>query len=508
MKQSKLYAWLAGISLLLLTLITIQFVWIKDAARAEAKEKELHIMQALKDTEHNLLEANTCFAYFTKAYLTTNEGIYMLRQTWDGKKYNGAPDTVDMFYDYDRYGSVPNPAAPFKFADFRARGPVQAEISIRFHLYLDEDTTPFMQERELITHTTKQNFRTANYNQRPIEQILDMQIIDSILGAELKKQRIYGDYAFSFTDAINNKVEYAKDIEEHTPAAVYKATVFEGHTFLKPYIISVFLKDKTDGYTSRGWLLFSAGVILLLIFSFYSFIRMYLRQVKLWEMRSDFIQNLTHEFNTPMANISLAIETMQEQRAAEDTKLDKVLKIISAESFRLRENIERTLQTVTIEKGTLQLRKESVDLTAMVYTVLSTYQLQCEQLGGHISYHYTKTAIVYGDETHLLNCLCNLLDNALKYRKDKPEIKIDLEEKDNHILLSISDNGIGMTPTTQKHIFEKFYRAHQGNIHNTKGFGLGLTYVKSIIEAHNGNITVWSKPGHGSKFTITLPKAP
>jgi two-component system, OmpR family, phosphate regulon sensor histidine kinase PhoR len=506
-KQSRLYAWLGGISLLLLALITIQFVWIKDAARAEAKEKELRVMQALKDTERNLLEANTCFEYFTKAYLTTNEGIYMLRQTWDGKQYNGAPDTVDLFYDYALYSSSPNPAAPFKFTDFRARGPVQAEISIKFHLYLDEDTTPFMQERHLINNTTKQTFRTANYNQRPIEQILDMSIIDSILGAELKKQNIHNTYAFAFTDAINNKVEYTKRTYDQANNRPYQAALFEGHKFLKPYVISVFLKDEAGGYKSRGWLLFSAGVILLLIFSFYSFIRMYLRQVKLWEMRSDFIQNLTHEFNTPMANIALAVETLHEHKAVQDTKLDKVLKIISAESFRLRENIERALQTVTIEKGTLQLRKENVDLTAMVYTVLSSYQLQCEQLGGNISYHHSKTAMVFGDETHLLNCLCNLLDNAIKYRKDKPEIKITLEEKDSQVVLSIADNGIGMTAATQKHIFEKFYRAHQGNVHNTKGFGLGLTYVKSIIEAHGGSINVWSKPGAGSKFTIVLPKA-
>jgi len=208
-----------------------------------------------------------------------------------------------------------------------------------------------------------------------------------------------------------------------------------------------------------------------------------------------------------MANISLAIETLQENGLASNPKVNRVMSIISAESGRLRDNIERALHVATMERGTFQLHKENIDLVPIINTVVSAYQLQCEQLDGKIKYSHVDSAVIFGDETHLVNCACNLLDNAIKYRQGPPEISIGLEKRDNYIILSVADNGKGMTSEVQKHIFEKFYRAHEGDVHNTKGFGLGLSYVEGIIDAHNGKIEVHSKVGYGTTFIIYLPKA-
>jgi two-component system phosphate regulon sensor histidine kinase PhoR len=207
-----------------------------------------------------------------------------------------------------------------------------------------------------------------------------------------------------------------------------------------------------------------------------------------------------------MANIALALETIN-GHASHDPRLSRILNIISTESYRLRENIERTLQVATLEQGRMEIRKEPVDLVALINTVLSGYQSQCEQLGGSITFRYEGSAAVYGDEVHLLNCLCNLLDNAIRYRNGPPGIEVLLQSSAHELLLQVSDKGIGMSMETQRHIFEQFYRAHQGDLHNTKGFGLGLNYVKGIVSLHGGRITVRSRLGEGSTFIIHLPKA-
>ena len=160
-----------------------------------------------------------------------------------------------------------------------------------------------------------------------------------------------------------------------------------------------------------------------------------------------------------------------------------------------------------VEKGSLQLRKELLDVGTLINTIIAGFQAQCEQLDGSIQFEQAGKAVVYGDEVHLINSICNLLDNAIRYRAGAPQIRISLSSDARSITLQIADNGIGMSAETQRHIFEKFYRAHHGDVHNTRGFGLGLNYVKGIVMLHGGDIGVQSRPGKGSTFTIHLPNA-
>jgi two-component system phosphate regulon sensor histidine kinase PhoR len=282
--------------------------------------------------------------------------------------------------------------------------------------------------------------------------------------------------------------------------------LFSGNKFVRPYKLALLFPVERGVYGINFWLILSIVVVVLLTFSFYSFVRLYLQQTKLSEMKTDFINNLTHEFNTPMANIELAIETLEGNTNEHDPKIHTILKIIAAESARLKENIERALRVTILDEGALQLHKEPIDMVQLVNTVVSAYQLQCETAGGSILFSHAGEVIVLADETHLLNCVVNLLDNSIKYKSGPPVISISVEDKAREVVLTVADNGIGMSHETQKHIFEKFYRAHEGDTHNTKGFGLGLSYVKGIIDAHNGSIEVWSKLGSGAKFIIHLPK--
>lgn len=499
---------MVGISALLLLLIAIQIVWLNRAIETQAEEKKLRVVKVLKTVEQKLKDANTCFEFFTKPYMEAGEGIYILKQQWDSTGFKGKADTVNMFYDYYESGNRRSTKeVPYKFPSFKSSARTYAEISIKFFYGLT-DTLYFNAERDTLNKISRENFRDLTYNNRPLADVFDMAEVDSLIHANLIAENVNGKYGFAFIDEQSGKIAFAKYVTDSAAAygSVFGIGIFRDNKFMKPYrLVLVFPDGPVFSYVNR-WLLLSIAVILLLIFSFYAFIKLYLNQTKLSEMKSDFIQNLTHEFNTPMANIALAIETLDDSGKGSNPKLDKILNIISTESLRLRENIERALQVATMEKGSLHLRIEETDIVVMVQTAESAYQLQCEQLGGRIEMKLPDTAIVRCDETHILNCVCNLLDNALKYRSDAPHIIITVENKTDTVVLQIEDNGRGMNNETQKHIFEKFYRAHEGNVHDTKGFGLGLNYVKGIVDAHNGRIHVWSKPGIGTKFTITLPK--
>jgi two-component system phosphate regulon sensor histidine kinase PhoR len=504
--QKKIYAWLSGICLLLILLIGIQLVWLRNAANMERKETEMHIQRALEKAETRVKKNTYCFSTYSKTLIGAGEGLYFLRQKWNKDLgYIGQPDTIDMYMDLEGY--IPDTQI-YKMATLEENYPTVAEIHINFAMQIADTGKEIDDIRPHHEDFSGKKFREILANKKPIDSIISMRFTDSMLKLSLAEEHINAQFGFGFITEDNNKVAFARRITDSAAllASPYSSSIFADNKFVRQHRMALVFSEPLHTTSGNYWLYASIGIILVLAFSFYFFVRLYIRQTRLSEMKSDFINNLTHEFNTPMANISLAIETLTEQNHTKDPKIERIFNIISVESGRLRENIERALQVATMEKGDLQLRKEEVDVVATINTIISSYQLQCEQVNGVIKFDHSTSCIIYADETHLLNCICNLIDNAIKYRQGPPKIDIQLEEKDNHIVLTVSDNGKGMNNETQKHIFKKFYRAHEGDTHNTKGFGLGLNYVKGIIDAHGGKISVWSKPGIGTKFTIILPK--
>ena len=506
MPKNKIFIWISGIGLLLLVLIVIQFIWLRDASKAQERETKMYVLRALEQAEQKLRNTNYCYEMYGKTYIGADEAFYMVRQKWDSSGTTGAVDTVQLYYDLENY--MPDTVL-YQTRTIHDGWPLSAEIHLNFTFSEPQDTAEFNKERkEFYEKITGKRMRDIISNKKPVESVFRMKTVDSILAQSLKEQHIKDTFAFGFIDDKLHTVAYAQRVSDsaallHSP---YNILLFTENKFLKPYRLALLFPVPPAVFGDNFWLILSIAIIIILILSFYSFIRLYIKQTRLSEMKSDFINNLTHEFNTPMANISLAIESLDEGGQSQPPKLKQMLDIISSESARLRENIERALQVATMEKGNLHFRMEEVDLVAMINTVLATYQLQCEQLGGTIKFIHPAKAKIYGDETHLLNCVCNLLDNAIKYRKDIPVIEVFLEDRSANVVLSVTDNGIGMNLETQKLIFDKFYRAHQGNVHDTKGFGLGLSYVKGVIETHGGKISVVSKKGTGTKFIIQLPK--
>jgi two-component system, OmpR family, phosphate regulon sensor histidine kinase PhoR len=263
-------------------------------------------------------------------------------------------------------------------------------------------------------------------------------------------------------------------------------------------------------WKSMRW--FIAGAILFTIIitaAFFITIRTLLRQKKLSEIKSDFINNMTHEFKTPLATISLAVDALKNEKVVNDReKTNYFTGIIKEENKRMNKQVETILQAALLDKQEVQLNLKKLSAHELIQSALNNIVLQVEEKHGTLEVKLDAAKhTIMADEVHFTNLVSNLLDNAIKYSNEKPQIKLSTQNSGNQLRLKIEDNGIGMNKETLSRIFEKFYRAHTGNIHNVKGFGLGLSYVKTMIDAHHGTIKAESVPGRGSSFTITMPLA-
>ncbi len=249
---------------------------------------------------------------------------------------------------------------------------------------------------------------------------------------------------------------------------------------------------------------------MIIITAFFITIKALLRQKKLSEIKSDFINNMTHEFKTPLATISLAVDALKNEKVVTDKdKHEYFTDIIKEENKRMNKQVETILQAALFDKKEIQLNNKLISAHTIIRTAVNNITLPLEEKKGMIEFDFKATSdTIDGDELHFLNIINNLLENAVKYSKENGLlIKITTENSRNRLIIKISDNGIGMSRETLKRIFEKFYRAHTGNIHNVKGFGLGLNYVKTIVEAHKGSIKAESSLGLGSTFIVSLPLA-
>lgn len=256
------------------------------------------------------------------------------------------------------------------------------------------------------------------------------------------------------------------------------------------------------------WMLSGAILFtLILLAAFYVTVSALLRQKKLSEIKNDFINNMTHEFKTPLATISLAVDALRTEKVSNDKeKMQYFTGIIKEENKRMNKQVETILQAALMDRQEINLSKKPVHVHAVIEQVLENFDLQLQHKNGYADLQLNaKNDLIMADEVHFTNLINNLVDNAVKYSKDNLVLKLSTSSNTKGILIRIEDNGIGMSKESVKRIFEKFYRVHTGNLHNVKGFGLGLSYVKTIVDAHQGKIKVDSNLGKGTVFTIEMP---
>lgn len=349
------------------------------------------------------------------------------------------------------------------------------------------------------------------FQRKPIDERIEYGYLDSALNAELERRGIDTEYEFGIYNPARNKMIYQKSGKYPTELLEksFVFTLFPSEIQNDPNYLMIYFPREKRFLLSQLWGLLGISIILILliIFAFTYSINTILKQKKLSEMKNDFINNMTHEFKTPISTISLACEALNDKDIQKSEEVyDSYISVIRDENKRLGGMAEKVLQSAIIEKGQLNLKKEWVNVHEIINNVIDKFKLQVEKRNGKIETDLKADAsTIHADRMHLTNMVFNLIDNANKYTLDEPHIKISTINIDSGISIAVKDNGIGISKSDQKRIFEKLYRIPTGNIHNFKGFGLGLNYVKAIVDKHGGKIELDSEPRKGSEFFIYLP---
>ncbi len=345
--------------------------------------------------------------------------------------------------------------------------------------------------------------------QIPIHKRVNIEEIKALIKHQLESRDLMPDFEFAiFSNGLSTKVASENFNYEPKSPDIYSVPIFidENRSYKYELLVSFSKKDKyvLSSVMSMGVLTLLLTAIIIL--AYYSAIKQLIRQRQISEIKTDFINNMTHEFKTPIATINLALDAMKNPMISENKEtMTRYLKMIREENKRMHAQVENVLRISKLEKRDLNIKKERLKLHELVEDAITHVELIVEDRGGYIKTHFdAQKSSILANESHFTNVIVNILDNAIKYSPESPKIDIYTENVKNSIILKISDQGSGMSKAAQKRIFEKFYREHTGNIHNVKGHGLGLSYVKRIIDDHQGEVFVESEKGKGSTFIIKL----
>ncbi len=341
------------------------------------------------------------------------------------------------------------------------------------------------------------------------ESVIDNHELEELLKREFKKQGIDQAFEYSITQNMGFVTMQSPGFKSEYYSTPYKVPLTNNPIMLEELLVYM-IEPEEYLVKSMTWMVLASlmftGVI---IAAFALTVRTLFSQKKLSEMKSDFINNMTHEFKTPLATISLAVDALNNQKVIYDTdKIKYYSGIIKDENRRMNKQVEKILQAAQLEKKELKLNLQKLNVHEAIEKVVANAALQLQEKEAVVHLNLEATSfLTFADEVHFSNLINNLLDNALKYSDVRPEVTISTQNLGKHIYIKVADNGIGMSKETQHRIFEKFYRAHTGNLHNVKGFGLGLSYVKAIVDAHGGKVSVDSTLGKGSTFTVEFVTA-
>ncbi len=507
----------------LLGIIWVQTVWVKNAFETRRFLFENAVQRSLGQAAGRI-EMNNRFRFFnnymgndtlSKSYRshTVNQNIspgaesgsYSIRIYQDG---NNEPRV--MLNDSILEGGI---SALTRIGDNSTNG--QFEISISNQ---GDNNNVNIHSQEYINWVERRSDEFLRLRNQMINEIynweesisLTDEEINNILSNELRQNGIFAPFkAGVFENGKLRNGSYNQTEKKELERSRFKSPLFADRIVRSDMLLSVVFPGEKKYIMGSmatiigGSILFSTIIFLTFILSIY-FI---LRQKRISEMKSDFINNMTHEFKTPLATISLAADTIVNPKViADESRVKHFVEMIKKENLRMNKQVETILQIATLEKKEMEFNFEKISVHSVLMRAIETVSIQVEQKGGWINTEFNAVEdIVTGDFEHLTNLAHNLLDNANKYSSGPPEITIVTNSAQGGVIITVSDRGIGMSKSVQARIFERFYRESTGNIHNVKGFGLGLNYVRAIVDTHHGTIKVESEPGKGTLFTIFIP---
>ncbi|MGB0887063.1 MAG: sensor histidine kinase [Vicingaceae bacterium] len=520
MKKKILYLLIACMSFSLIGIIWVQVYWIKNGISVKEAQFDQLVNNALNDVVINIDNGESVH-FITEQLANSTSDVVIMEdsitqnqkniKTWvknitkiDSTKRNGNSYNYEITADSDEEGSTMkiNVNGDEKVIDLKEIGDLLEGVGEAFEA--EQEIAIGKRFGDVIIKMVKE-FKDID---QPIQHILKSIDLNSVIETNLKDNGI----TTPFTFAVIHDNEIVDDLssedfklsENNFNVALFKHNLFDNSAELSIH----FKGKKTYLLKSMGLMLvLSILFTLIIILTFASTVHYMIKQKKLSEMKNDFINNMTHEFKTPISTISLAVDSITHPKIIDDKEqINHFADIIRKENLRMNKQVESVLNTAQGEKGELEFDKVELDLTQLIQKIPERMKLQLEAHNAQlIINHSTIPLNVLGDEMHLQNAICNLIDNAIKYNSNKPQIKINTNLVNGFCEINIEDNGIGMSNETQKKVFDKFYRVEKGNIHTTKGFGIGLSYVKAIVDAHKGSISLKSKLEKGTVITINIP---
>lgn len=345
-------------------------------------------------------------------------------------------------------------------------------------------------------------------SQRQIDKRISSKLVNDVLNFELHKSELKTPYEFAvYKNGLATKIK--SEEFRYDKCTTYSVPILLDTDGKTDYKLLLRFPNKTNFVFSSmlPMTILTLLFVVIILVTYTSALKQLIMQKQISEIKTDFINNMTHEFKTPIATINLALDAIKNPKIIDDKeKVQKYLQMIKDENKRMHAQVENVLRISKLERNELNIDKEPQEITEFIEDAIDHISLILEDREGEVHTHFnaTRTTVLLND-VHFTNVLVNILDNAMKYSAEKPIINVYTENIKEYVLVKIEDNGIGMTKAVQKKVFEKFFREHTGDLHNVKGHGLGLAYVKQIIDDHNGEVFVESEKGKGSTFIIKLP---
>ena len=521
MKKNFIWILIGLVLTTLLGLILLQAFWIRNALDVKENNFKQQVTSALASIVKSLQQEETVYQLVSaiNAHPSDSSANYIEKKA---QSFN--QEIKPISFSKEVYTYTPSSQSSLKAKISVVPGSTvnteQGSITWNTRSYSGQDKKTGTEAKDVnkinrksVSNKVKLVERVVNqlFNaEKKIEDRINKKELPKIIGAEFKQNGIKTVYEFCVKDENGNIVFKSDSFSTYSKRERYTARLFPDDTFGSPYFLEVYFPNESFyliqsvGFMAILSIFLTTIIIVLISIAIY----IIFKQKRLSEVKTDFINNMTHELKTPISTISLASQMLSDPNIPlENKNIDYLAKLILDESKRLGIQVEKVLQMAVFERAHIKLKLKQININELIDNIINNFAIQIKNRNGKIVKELNSDDPLFmADEVHITNVIVNLLDNAVKYCLDEPNIIVSTHNQNGSITIDVKDNGIGISKENQKKIFDQFFRVHTGNIHNVKGFGLGLSYVKKIVDAHKGTIHIESKPEEGSTFTISIPK--
>ena len=513
MKKSTIWIIATIMGLSFVGLLFLQISYIEEMVKMKKEQFDESVNRSLYQASHNL-EMNETLRYLEKDVKQTERKAFKQ----DSVTVDGLDGTIRQSHQFSVAADDGTVYSSFELKTFAIK---PANVPKAMILRTDKNSISeaskslqeivrnrYVYQKALLDEVVYNILYTAS--DKPLKERVNFRMLDQDIRTELINNGINIPYHLTVSTTDGREVFRCPDYTDEGKEFTYQQYLFQNDPRSKMGVVRIHFPEMNSYiFSSVRFMIPSIIFTIVLLITFIFTIVVIFRQKRYTEIKNDFINNMTHELKTPIASISLAAQMMNDESVAKSEQMTKHLSsVITDESKRLRFLVEKVLQMSMFDKKSVVFKKKELDLNEMVEQIAQTFTLRVEHTGGKI---YTEIeaidSAIFVDEVHFQNAITNLMDNAVKYRKQEEPLDIYIRtwNDEQKLYLSIRDTGQGIKKENLKKIFDKFYRVHTGNKHDVKGFGLGLAYVKKVIDLHQGEIKAESEVGKGTKFTISLP---